>query len=139
MTGKEQMTEQQLVCKVGNLTRDPELRYTHSKGQALCEVDLAVNPLASETEKETEFYRLLIFGPIGENVSESEAMIKSTRVIVVGTPDIEEHTDEETGQTVTRKKIFVTAIGPDLRYAMCPSLTKVHRSNPRTPVDVTNF
>jgi single-stranded DNA-binding protein len=139
MTGKEKMQEQQLVCKIGNLTRDPELRYTHKNGQALCEVDLAVNPLANETDKETEFYHLLIFGAIGENVSESKAMIKSTRVIVVGTPDVEELKDEETGQVNVRKKIFVTAIGPDLRYAMCPEIQKVHRTSAKPTVDISSF
>lgn len=130
---------QQLVCKIGNLTRDPELRYTHSKGQALCEVDLAVNPNPNETEKETEFYRLLMFGAIGENVSESPALQKSTRVIVVGNPDIEERVDEETGTTVVRKKIFVTAIGPDLKYATCPEINRVHRSSAKPLIDVVNF
>lgn len=128
-----------LVCKIGNLTRDPELRYTHSKGQALCEVDLAVNPNPNEAEKETEFYRLLLFGAIGENVAESDAMAKSTRVIVVGNPDIEERTDEETGQTITRKKIFVTAIGPDLRFAVCPEIQRVHRAMAKPMIDVVNF
>lgn len=125
----------QEVTKIGNLVKDPQLRYT-TKGTALCEVDLAVNPKPGE-DKETEFYRLLIFGPIGENVSESE-MGQSTRVIVVGTPDIEEWTDNE-GVKKIRKKIFVTAIGPDLRYAIIPSINRIHRSNPKPAVKLDNF
>lgn len=131
------------VTKVGNLVKDPELRYT-TKGIALCEVDLAVNPRPNE-EKETEFYRLLIFGPLGENVAESN-LEKSTRVIVVGSPDIESLVGEdglplldETGKQRVRKKIFVNAIGPDLRYAKLDGITKIHRSNPKPPVELENF
>jgi single-strand DNA-binding protein len=125
----------QEVTKIGNLVKDPQLRYT-VKGQALCEVDLAVNPKQGE-EKDTEFYRLLIFGPLGENVSESD-LNQSSRVIVVGTPDLEMWTGED-GVEKIRKKIFVTAIGPDLRYAKVDTLTRIHRSNPKPAVEIKDF
>ena len=134
-------TVRQEVTKIGNLTRDPELRYT-AKNIALCEVDLAVNAMPGE-EKPTEFYRLLIFRDLGENVAES-CLTKSTRVIVSGTPEVEEYEvkDEQgnpTGEKRTRKKIFVTAIGPDLRFATVPEIVRIHRSNPKPSVDTTSF
>lgn len=131
----EQQAPRQEVTKIGNLVKDPELRYT-VKGQALCETDLAVNPKPGE-DKETEFYRLLIFGPIGENFSESD-ISKSDRVIVVGSPDIETWTDDD-GVERSRKKIFVTAIGPDVRFAKVDTLTKFHRSNPKPAVELADF
>lgn len=136
-TSNEVVAPRQEVTKIGNLVGSPELRYT-TKGQALCEVDLAVNPKPGE-EKETEFYRLLIFGPLGENVAESDCITKSTRVVVVGSPDIEVWQDKETGESRSRKKIFVTAIGPDLRFAKVDGLTKIHRTNPKPSVELENF
>lgn len=125
------------VTRIGNLVQDPELRYT-TKGQALCECDLAVNPKPNE-DKETEFYRLLIFGPLGENVAESPDISKSCRVIVVGSPDIETWIDENSNETRTRKKIFVNAIGPDLRFAKVDSMTKIHRTNSKPAIELENF
>lgn len=126
----------QEVVKIGNLVKEGELRYT-TKGQALYQNDLAVNPRPG-TEGETEFYRLLVFGPLGENVSES-GFDKSTRVIVVGSPDIEEWIDKETQETRTRKKIFVNAIGPDLRFATVDGITRVHRATAKPAVTIENF
>jgi single-strand DNA-binding protein len=125
------------VTKIGNLVKDPELRYT-TKGQALCEVDLAVNSRPGE-EKDTEFYRLLIFGPMGENVSESD-LGKSSRVIVVGSPDVENWPDKDNPEIIrTRKKIFVTAIGPDLRFATVSTVTRVHRATAKPAIQIENF
>lgn len=118
------------VVKIGNLTKDPTLRFTASN-TALCEVDLAVNP-PKDSEEETQFYRLVIFGNLGQNVFDS--LKQSTRVIVVGRPDIDEW-DTEEGEHRTRKKIIVNAIGADLRYATS-EVTKVFRSNQRPPAVV---
>lgn len=132
----DQTLPRQEVVKVGNLVKDGQMRFT-TKGQALWENDLAVNPKPG-TEGETEFYRLLVFGPIGENVSESD-LEKSSRVIVVGSPDVEQWEDPETHEIRSRKKIFVTAIGPDLRFAVASNITRVHRATAKPAVAIDNF
>lgn len=112
------------VFKIGNLTKDPELRYGQN-GQAIVEVDLAVNP-PKDTGGETQFYKLVMFRNLAENASES--LEKSMRVVVVGRPDIERWEDKENpGSYKEKKKIIVSAIGPDLRYATA-EVTKVHRT-----------
>lgn len=55
---------------IGNLTRDPEVRYTPS-GTAVCTFGMATNRSwtpsdGSETQEETEFHRLVCFGKLAE-------------------------------------------------------------------------
>lgn len=111
------------VVKVGNLTRDGELRYGNNN-LPIYETDLAVNP-PKDSEEETQFYRLVIFRGLAENASETLA--KSMRVIVLGRPDIDEWVDKETQEKKSRKKIIVTAVGPDLRFATA-EVTKMYRT-----------
>lgn len=125
------------VVKVGNLTKDPMLRYGQN-GQAIVEVDLAVNPPKSDAEGETQFYKLVLFRSLAENASET--LEKSMRVVVVGRPDVDKWTDQETQEERSRKKIIVSAIGPDLRYAVA-EVKKVYRTpnNNSAGIDPTNF
>ena len=62
------------VFLAGNLTRDPELRYT-ANGTALCKMGIAVNREwhdrgAYEKKKETCFVDIIVWGKQGENCSE---------------------------------------------------------------------
>jgi len=58
------------VLLIGNLTRDPELRYTPS-GQPVCGFGLAVNRVwndkAGQKQEETCFLRITVWGKTGEN------------------------------------------------------------------------
>jgi single-strand DNA-binding protein len=58
-----------LVLLIGNLTRDPELRYT-ANGRAVCDIGLATNRTwkteAGEKKEETEFHRIVIWGKLAE-------------------------------------------------------------------------
>lgn len=119
-TVQEPVTE---VVKIGNLTRDGELRYGQNN-LPIYETDLAVNP-PKDSEEETQFYRLVIFRGMAENASDT--LTKSMRVIVIGRPDIDEWEDKETKEKRSRKKIMVTAIGPDLRFATA-EVTKMYRT-----------
>jgi single-strand DNA-binding protein len=60
------------VILVGNLTRDPELRYT-PKGTALAKLGLAVNRRwtseTGETREEVTFVDIEAWGPQAENIS----------------------------------------------------------------------
>jgi len=72
------------VILVGNLTRDPELRFLPS-GMAVCSFGLAVNTTfkrSGETVKETCFIDVTVFGKQAENVH--EYLSKGRSVLVDG-------------------------------------------------------
>ena len=63
------MADLNRVFLMGNLTRDPELRYTPS-GMAVCNLGLAVNRVwndkQNQKQKETTFLRIVVWGKQGE-------------------------------------------------------------------------
>lgn len=102
----------------GNLTRDPEIRYTRD-GQANAMFGLAVTrrwqPRGSEEwEEATSFFDVICWRELAENVALS--LVKGARVIVSGR--LEQHTWEtETGERRSRVEITADEIGPSLRFA----------------------
>ena len=74
------------VTLVGNITRDPELRFTAS-GQAKANFGIAVNRRwqnrqSQEWEEATSFFNVVCWGDMGENVGES--IQKGARILVTG-------------------------------------------------------
>jgi len=74
------------VFLIGNLTRDPELRYTGS-GKAVCNFDLAVNQsykdaASNETKKDTLFIRISVWNKMAEICA--EYLKKGSKVLVEG-------------------------------------------------------
>ena len=61
------------VLLMGNLTRDPELRYTQS-GQAVCNFTIAVNRYyndkSGQRQEDTSFLRITVWGKQGENCAQ---------------------------------------------------------------------
>lgn len=74
-----------LVALLGNLTRAPELRYTHG-GNAVCQFGLALNrryrTTAGEIQEETSFVEVVVWGHQAEIVSAH--MTKGRPVFVEG-------------------------------------------------------
>ena len=112
------MSNGNTVVIVGNVTRDPELRFTPS-GQATATFGLAVNRRwqnrqTQEWEEATSFFDVVCWREMAENVSESLA--KGTRVIVSGRL---EQRSWETPEGERRSKIEIIAdeLGPSLRWA----------------------
>ena len=68
------------ITIVGNLTADPELKFTNS-GQAQTRFSVAVNRKFKETET-TSFFNVTAWGSLAENLANS--VRKGTRVIVEG-------------------------------------------------------
>jgi len=68
------------VILIGNLTRDPELRYTPS-GTALCKFGLAVNRKSKEKEEVT-FVDITAWGKTGETAS--QYLAKGRQVCIEG-------------------------------------------------------
>lgn len=73
------------VQLIGNLTRDPELRYT-PQGTAVCTLGLATNRTwvtdTGEKREETEFHRLVAWNKLAELCS--QLLFKGRRVYVEG-------------------------------------------------------
>jgi single-strand DNA-binding protein len=118
------------VVLVGNITRDPELRFTPT-GQATATFGLAVNRRwqnrqTQEWEEATSFFDVVCWREMAENAAES--LTRGSRVIVTGRLDQRSWENQE-GEK--RSKIEVTAdeIGPSLRWATA-QVTKNERRGP---------
>ena len=102
----------------GNLTRDPEIRYTRD-GQANATFGLAVNrrwqPRGSdEWEESTSFFEVVCWRDLAENVALS--LVKGTRVVVTGR--LEQRTWEgENGERRSRVEVTADDVGASLRFA----------------------
>jgi single-strand DNA-binding protein len=111
------MSEPERVTLVGNLTADPELRYTPS-GLQVADLRLAVTPRIRQgdtwTDGETTFHTVTVWRDQASNAAETLA--KGARVIVVGRPKQRSWTDQEgTEHQVT--EIDAEELGPSLRWA----------------------
>jgi single-strand DNA-binding protein len=118
------------VTLVGNVTRDPELRYT-SGGRGVASFGLAVNrryQVNGEWQEQTSFFNVTAWGTLGENSAAS--LNKGTRVVVFGRL---EQRSWETQEGEKRSVIEVVAdeIGPSLRWAQA-HVEKTARSSTDT-------
>jgi len=106
------------ITVVGNVTRDPELRFTPS-GQAVATFGVAVNRRwqnrqNQQWEESTSFFDVVAWGSLGENVAES--VNKGARVIVTGR--LEQRTWEtQEGQKRSVIEVIADEVGPSLRWA----------------------
>jgi single-strand DNA-binding protein len=118
------------VTIVGNITDDPELRFTPS-GQAVANFTVAVNRRfrnnqTNEWEDRLDgFFRCSCWRDQAENVAES--LSKGTRVLVVGRLQQRSWDDAETGQKRSTIEIQVDEVAPSLRWATA-SIQKSQRS-----------
>ena len=98
------------VILVGNLTRDPELRYT-PKGVAIAKIGLAVNRTwrseAGETKEEVTFVDVDAFGRQAETLA--QYMKKGSPLLVEGRLRLDQWDDKQTGQK--RSKLGVVLEG----------------------------
>jgi single-strand DNA-binding protein len=96
------------VILMGNLTRDPELRYT-PKGTAVAKIGLAVNRTwkneSGETKEEVTFVDVDMFGRTAENVG--QYMRKGSPILIEGRLRLDTWEDKQTNQK--RSKLGVVA------------------------------
>ena len=96
------------VILAGNLTRDPELRYT-PKGMAVVKLGMAVNRTwkseSGETKEEVTFVDVDVFGRTAENVG--QYMRKGRPIMVEGRLKLDQWDDKQTG--AKRSKLGVVA------------------------------
>src|SRR5437879_4863803 len=113
------------VTVIGNITRDPELRFTNA-GQAIATVGIAVNrrfQRNGQWEENTSFFNVTCWGQLGENVSSSVG--KGTRVIVTGRLEQRSWETQE-GEKRSVVEIVADEVAPSLRWATC-EITKNER------------
>lgn len=113
---------------VGNLTGDPELRFTPS-GAAVANFTVASTPRTFDRQTsewkdgETVFMRCSIWREAAENVAES--LHRGARVVVTGRL-VSRSWETPEGEKRTVMEMQADEIGPSLRYATA-SVTKAQR------------
>lgn len=123
------------VARCGNLTRDPELRYS-TKGTPIAGFGLAFRPFVpkGEPEPETTFYEVVTFGSLAEHVAES--LRKGDRALVIGKGELEHWTAKD-GTAKTTRKIVADSCGPDLRFTTAELARTERQAPPSQPAGRT--
>ncbi len=110
------MATDSTVTIVGNLTRDPELRFT-AGGKGIASFGVAVNrryQQNGEWQEKVSFFNVTAWDTLGENIAAS--LTKGTRVIVTGRLEQREYETKE-GEKRNVVEIVADEIGPSLRWA----------------------
>lgn len=122
------MAGETVITIIGNLTNDPELRFTPS-GAAVANFTVASTPRTFDRQAnewkdgETLFMRCSVWREAAENVAES--LQRGTRVVVHGRMRSRTYETKE-GEKRTVFELDVDEIGPSLRYATA-KVTKASR------------
>ena len=116
------------VTLVGNITRDPEMRFTNS-GQAVTSFGLAVNRRwqnrqSGEWDEQVSFFDITAWGSLGENTAGS--LNKGNRVIVTGRLQQRSY-ETQNGEKRSAVELVADEVGPSLRWATA----KVERNERR--------
>jgi single-strand DNA-binding protein len=122
------MAGETTITVVGNLTADPELRFTQS-GAAVASFTVASTPRTFDRQSgewkdgEALFLRCNVWRQVAENVAES--LTRGSRVLVSGRLRQRSFETKE-GEKRTVVELEVDEIGPSLRYATA-KVNKVSR------------
>ncbi|MCL1897652.1 MAG: single-stranded DNA-binding protein [Micrococcales bacterium] len=113
------MSGDTIITVVGNLTGDPELRFTPS-GAAVANFTIASTPRVFDRgtqqwkDGDTLFMRCSIWREAAENVAET--LVKGARVIAQGRL-VQRSYETRDGEKRTQVELQVEEVGPSLRYA----------------------
>lgn len=110
---------------IGNVCADPTLRMTKKSGRAMARLTVAANRrrVGEETAERAVFHRVMCFGHLAENVSNS--IRKGMEVLAVG-EWVDDSYEDEHGQKHNYVAMEAKVIGASLRWATA-SVTKVER------------
>ena len=101
------------VMLIGNLTRDPEVRYTPS-GKAVADISLAINRVwnndQGQKQEETTFVDVTLWGRQAELAQ--QYLTKGRGVYIEGRLQMDSWDDKETGKKRTKLKI----VGDNLQF-----------------------
>jgi single-strand DNA-binding protein len=111
------MATDNTVTLIGNLTDDPELRFTPN-GAAVANFRLAVTPRVKDGDSwrdgETSFFRINCWRALAENVTET--LSKGARAIVIGRLRLRSwETDQGERRTVV--EVEADEVAPSLNFA----------------------
>jgi single-strand DNA-binding protein len=113
------MAGETVITIIGNVTNDPELRFTPS-GAAVANFTVASTPRTFDRQSnewkdgDTLFMRCSVWRDAAENVAES--LQRGTRVLVTGRLRSRSYETKE-GEKRTVVELDVDEVGPSLRYA----------------------
>lgn len=109
--------ESNFITFIGNLTDDPELRFTQG-GAPVTTFRIAsnrrYNDRSGAQQEETTFMNVNCWRDLAENAAES--LSKGDRVLVIGRVRVRSYENRE-GQTVWTTEIEADEIAPSLRWA----------------------
>src|SRR5262245_32257939 len=123
------MASDNQITIVGNLTDDPELRYT-ANGAAVANFRVAYSTRIRDaagnwTDGETSFFTVNCWRALAENAAET--LTRGTRVVVTGRLKQRSWENQE-GEKRTVIEIEADDLGPSLKWATA-SVTKTNRSS----------
>ena len=111
------MATDNTVTLIGNLTDDPELRFT-ANGAAVANFRLAVTPRVRQgdqwTDGETSFFRINCWRQLAENVTET--LTKGARAIVIGRLRLRSW-ENDAGEKRTVVEVEADEVAPSLKWA----------------------
>lgn len=113
------MSGEPTITITGNLTKDPELRFTQS-GTAVADFSIAVTPRTYDRntnewrDGDPQFYRCSVWRDAAENAAET--LRKGMRVIATGRVSLRSYENRD-GQQRSELSLQVDEVGPSLRYA----------------------
>jgi len=128
------MAGETIITVVGNLTADPELRYTQG-GLAVANFTIASTPKVFDKQSnewkdgDALFLRASAWREFAEHIAGS--LVKGSRVIAQGRLKQRSYETKE-GEKRTSIELELDAIGPDLRYATA-TVTRAQRSTGGQP------
>ena len=101
------------VTVVGNVTRDPELRFTQG-GMAVVNFGVAWNKRRNDGEDEVSFFDVTCFRQLAENVADS--VTKGARVVIYGTLS-QRSWENQQGERRSKVEILADDVAPSLKWA----------------------
>ena len=110
------MANDNTVTLVGNLTKDPELRYT-TGGRGVASFGIAVNRrymVNNEWQEQVSFFNVVAWADLGENAAAS--LHKGNRVVVTGRLEQRSYETRE-GEKRNITEVIADDLGPSLRWA----------------------
>ena len=132
------------VMLIGNLTRDPELRYT-PQGTAVCTIGMATNRTwvtdNGEKREETEFHRIVAWNKLAELCS--QLLFKGRRVYVEGRLQTRQWTGQDGTQRTATEIVIEDMLvldskrqGEETTYEEAPAPAAVPAASTTQPTPV---
>ena len=121
------------ITLVGNLTRDPELRYT-TGGRGVASFGLAVNrryQVNGEWQEQTSFFNVVAWGQLGENAAAT--LTKGSRTIVFGRLE-QRSWETQDGEKRSVVEVVADELGPEPALGAGPDRAQralIHRGRLR--------